>query len=77
MTDSSRDPAPIVDAELVRTLAAANGLSLTTERAADLVSALQAILDADAQLTALDLGALPAAGLPWDTAQARQAAHAQ
>ncbi len=54
-----------VDGKFVQELAAANGLALTPERAADLIPAVRAILDADAQLATLDLSALPAAGLPW------------
>ena len=45
--------------------AALNGFDLVLERAADLVAALQTMLALDTRLAALDLGVLPAVGLPW------------
>jgi hypothetical protein len=55
-----------VTAELVQALATANGLPLALERAAPLVPALQAILDADLAISALPIHTLPAVGLPWE-----------
>jgi hypothetical protein len=57
----------IADIEFIQALAAANGLTLAPERAADLIPAVQAILDADAKLSVLHMGALPTTGLPWDS----------
>jgi hypothetical protein len=62
--DAGPEPS-IANAEFIQALAAANGLALTPERAADLIPAVQAILDADAELVALHLGVLPTTGLPW------------
>jgi hypothetical protein len=59
-------PLPLADAELVRQLAALNGLELARERAEALVPFVQGLLEADRALTALDLHTLPATGLPWD-----------
>lgn len=57
---------PTVTAELIRQLAAANGLALTLERAATLVPALQAILATDQAIAALPIHTLPITGLPWE-----------
>jgi hypothetical protein len=54
-----------LNAETVRHLAALNGFDLALERAADLVPALAEIMAADARIVNLDLGVLPAVGLPW------------
>ena len=56
---------PSLNAETVRHLAALNGFDLAMNRAADLVPALTEILAADARIIDLDLGVLPAVGLPW------------
>lgn len=56
---------PAVDAATVRMLAAANGLELAPEREAALAPYVPGILAAGEALAALDLGTLPAAGLPW------------
>ncbi len=56
---------PSLNAETVRHLAALNGFDLALDRAADLVPALAEILAADAHIVELDLGVLPAVGLPW------------
>jgi hypothetical protein len=69
MTGPSKDWQGRVDTALVQTLAASNGLNLTEERAADLVPALQVILDFDVQLRDLGLGAFPVVGLPWGDSQ--------
>jgi hypothetical protein len=55
----------IVDAEAVRRLAAAGGLDLTPEQAAGHAPALAELLAVDAAIAALQLGTLPAVGLPW------------
>jgi hypothetical protein len=54
-----------IDAVDVQRMAAHNGVRLDLERAATLVPFVQGLLEADARLAALDLGTLPAAGLPW------------
>lgn len=54
-----------IDAETVRLLAAANGLELAPSRTAELAPYVQGILAASEALAKLDLGALPAVGLPW------------
>ncbi len=62
-------PEPVdarIDAEAVRRLAALNGLHLEPKRAAVLVPFVTGLAAADARLAALDLGTLPAAGLPWE-----------
>ena len=56
---------PVLDAADVQRLAAANGLDLAADRAEALLPFVQGILEADAALAALDLGTLPAVGLPW------------
>ena len=65
MTGEEEVPILTVDGDTVKTLAAASGLVLSSERAADLVPALLRILEADAQISELDLSAFPASGLPW------------
>jgi hypothetical protein len=60
------DPLPHADAQLVRQLAALNGLELERERAEALVPFVQGLLEADRALSALDLHTLPATGLPWE-----------
>ena len=72
MMDSADSQTLTVDVTVVQTLAAANGLNLAAERAADLVPALRTILAADAQLTELNLDAYAAAGLPWESRQAKE-----
>ena len=54
-----------IDTAAVQQMAAHNGVRLDAERAAALVPFVQGLLEADARLAALDLGTLPAAGLPW------------
>ena len=54
-----------IDTAAVQQMAAHNGVRLDAERAAALVPFVQGLLEADARLSALDLGTLPAAGLPW------------
>ena len=54
-----------IDAAAVQRMAAHNGVRLDLERAAALVPFVQGLLEADVRLAALDLGTLPAAGLPW------------
>jgi hypothetical protein len=54
-----------IDAAAIQRMAAHNGVRLDPERAAALVPFVQGLLEADARLAALDLGTLPAAGLPW------------
>ena len=54
-----------IDAAAVQRMAAYNGVRLDPDRAAALVPFVQGLLEADARLAALDLGTLPAAGLPW------------
>ena len=56
---------PVLDITDVRRLAAAGGLDLAADRAEALLPFVQGILEADAALAALDLGTLPAVGLPW------------
>jgi len=63
--NNAHNTLPAVEIETVRQLAALNGLDLTPARAAELAPFVQDILAADRELAALDLGALPAAGLPW------------
>lgn len=55
-----------LDAAAVRQFAALNGLLLEPDRAAALVPFVNGLRQGDARLAALDLGALPAAGLPWE-----------
>lgn len=55
-----------IDAAAVQRMAAYNGVQLDPDRAAALVPFVQGLLEADARLAALDLGTLPAAGLPWE-----------
>lgn len=55
----------VIDPELVRLLAALNGLELASERADALASALADMLEVDARLLALEMRTLPATGLPW------------
>jgi len=64
MNGSTPDPS-VIDAEAVRRMAAYNGVILDPDRAAALVPFVQGLQEADARLAALDLGTLPAAGLPW------------
>ncbi|MFN8467214.1 MAG: hypothetical protein U0X20_16780 [Caldilineaceae bacterium] len=61
---SDNNPGQVDTAEVQR-MAAHNGVRLDPERAAALVPFVQGLLEADARLAALDLGTLPAAGLPW------------
>lgn len=61
---------PDVDVATVRMLAAANGLDLAPERAADLAPFVQGILAAGAALARLDLHTLPITGMPWAPAAA-------
>ena len=64
MTDKNPMPGPI-DTAAVQRMAAYNGVQLDPDRAAALVPFVQGLLESDARLAALDLGTLPAAGLPW------------
>ena len=64
MSGSTPFPSAI-DADAVLRMAAYNGVHLDPERAAALVPFVQGLQEADARLAALDLGTLPAAGLPW------------
>jgi hypothetical protein len=54
-----------IDAAAVQQMAAHNGVHLDADRAAALVPFVRGLLEADARLAALDLGTLPATGLPW------------
>lgn len=63
--DGAREFPPPIDADTVRMLAALNGLTLASARAAELAPFLEGILAGSAALAALELGALPATGLPW------------
>lgn len=63
MTDKHLGP---IAAAAVQQMAAYNGVQLDPDRAAALVPFVQGLLEADARLAALDLGTLPAAGLPWE-----------
>jgi hypothetical protein len=65
MTDQEDLAGFVVDSGAIQTLAAANGLTLTAQRAEDLSPALQVMLEADARLVQLELASYPAAGLPW------------
>jgi hypothetical protein len=68
MSGSNPVPGPIdtlIDTAAVQRMAVHNGVQLDPDRAADLVPFVQSLLEADARLAALDLGTLPAAGLPW------------
>ena len=56
---------PVLNAADVQRLAVANGLDLAADRAEALLPFFRGILDADTALAALDLGTLPAVGLPW------------
>ena len=56
----------LIDTAAVQRMAAYNGVQLDPDRAAALVPFVQGLLEADARLAALDLGTLPAAGLPWE-----------
>ncbi|MBW7882580.1 MAG: hypothetical protein H3C34_08075 [Caldilineaceae bacterium] len=55
-----------ITAETVQLLATLNGLELAPDRAAQLAPELQALLEIEAQLDALELDTLPATGLPWE-----------
>lgn len=57
-----KDP---IDADTVRRLAGLAGLDLSRQQAAALAPALAELLAVDAAIVALNLGALPAAGLSW------------
>jgi hypothetical protein len=50
----------------IRELARQGGVDLSEERAAGLVGELEAILEADARILALGLGALRPLGPAWD-----------
>lgn len=63
--DGARQFPPAIDVDTVRLLAALNGLILAPARAAELAPFVEGILAGGAALAALDLGALPATGLPW------------
>ncbi len=56
----------LIDTAAVQRMAAYNGVRLDPDRAAALVPFVQGILESDVRLAALDLGTLPAAGLPWE-----------
>lgn len=57
--------ASVINPELVRLLAALNGLELATERAAAFAPALAEMLEVDTRLFALGMRTLSATGLPW------------
>lgn len=54
-----------VTAETIQQVAALNGVNLSIAQCEALIPGLQAILTVDAQIAAIDLGALTAIGLPW------------
>ncbi len=66
MSDSNPTPDDPIDTAAVQRMAAYNGVRLDPDRAAALVPFVQGLLEADARLAALDLGTLPAVGLPWE-----------
>ncbi len=52
--------------ELIRGMAELSGLSLSVERAAALIPALEPVFAGDALVAALGLGTLSPLGLPWN-----------
>lgn len=63
--DGENGPSRDVDAAAVQTLARAAGLALDKQRARIVAPFVTDTLRADAALARLDMGDVPAAGMPW------------